>query len=261
MRLSQLLSASDRGVLCTSAVAVLLGLCICSAVLPAQVLTGVVRLRDSEAVVPRARLVAQDRQGRELGVAVSDGTGHYFLSVPGKIDVPFRVTVSRIGMKPSLSDEITLTNADTVSATFWVQEEVATEVEALEATATVSLNSQRYNTAKRRGWRVIEPVEIEQRANASLGLNELVRSLGLPGLIVPQRNGDCIRSVRSGNRCLPIIMDGVLIGTNVHLNPRDIYFIALVGSSEARAEWGDRAAFGAVAIYTRMNGDIMKPMR
>ncbi len=261
MRFLQNLRHHRRGAPCASAALVLctllIALLLVTTTLEAQVLTGVVRLRESERSVNRARLVAQDRIGRIIAEAVTDETGHFQLSLAGKIGVPFRVTVSRLGMKPSLSDEITLADGDTLSATFWVQD-LPAEIEEVRTRAVASLNSERYNTAKRRGWRVVEPVDVQARAASSLGLNELMRSLGLPSVIVPNRDGECLRSSRQG-RCLPIIMDGVLIGTEVHLNPRDIYFMAVVSASQARAEWGDRAAFGAVAIYTRMHGDVIKP--
>jgi hypothetical protein len=61
------------------------------------------------------------------------------------------------------------------------------------------------------------------------------------------------------NQCLSVILDGVLIGPSVHLNPRDIYFMAIVSASDSRAEWGDRAPYGAIALYTRMNGDKRRP--
>jgi hypothetical protein len=262
MRLSQLLNPHDRGVPCTSAVvwrsvACLLSTCLLGVPLQAQVLRGVVRVREASQAVVRARLVAEDRQGKRLGEAISDANGRYQLRVAGEVGVPFRVSVTRIGMQPSLSDEITLADGDTVDADFWVRD-LPVEVEEVRTTGVVSLNSSRYNTAKRRGWRVVEPDIIEKRRETALGLNELINSLGMPGLIVPRRNGDCIRSTRM-RECLPIIMDGVLIGTNVHLNPRDIYFMAVVSAPDARAEWGDRAAYGALAIYTRMHGDIIKP--
>src|SRR5690606_35431121 len=128
-------------------------------------------------------------------------------------------------------------------------------VEEVHTVSAASLNATRYSDARRRGWRIIEPAQIAARRESALGLNDLLVSLGQPGLIVPQRTGACVRSTRN-NQCLAIIMDGVLLGsTGVHLNPRDIYFLAIVPASEARAEWGDRAPYGAIAIYTRMNGD------
>lgn len=225
--------------------------------LSAQVLRGTVRVRDADRVVDRARLVAEDRGGKRIGETVTDNRGQFLLSIGGRIGMPFRVTVSRIGLQPSLSDELTLADGDTVYADFWVKD-LPVAVSEVTATAAPSLNVERYRMAKRRGWRVVEPETVAKRRENSPGFNELIVSLGLPGLIVPRRPGECVRSTRN-RRCLPIIMDGILIGPSVHLNPRDIYFMAVVGASAARAEWGDRAAYGALAIYTRMNGDVLDP--
>ena len=139
-----------------------------NAPLQAQVLRGTVRVRDADRVLDRARLVAEDRMGKRVGEAVTDETGHYLLKIGGTVGAPFRVTVTRIGMQPSLSDEITLAEGDTISADFWVRD-LPTEVEEVRTTAAPSLNATRYNTAKRRGWRVIEPSEIASRRESAPG--------------------------------------------------------------------------------------------
>jgi hypothetical protein len=247
----------DRGVLCTSAVVLLATTLLSASSLESQVLRGVVRVREGERPIDRARIVAEDRAGKRIGEAVSGTDGRYQLIVLGKIGEPFRVTVSRIGMRPSMSDEITLAAEDTVNADFWVRD-LPAEVEEVRTTATASLNATRYADARRRGWRVIEPEVIEARRETAAGFNQLLSTLGIPGLIIPSQPGVCIRSVRN-NQCLSVILDGVLIGPSVHLNPRDIYFMAIVSASDSRAEWGDRAPYGAIALYTRMNGDKRRP--
>ncbi len=247
----------DRGVLCTSAVVLLATMLTPSSSLDAQVLRGVVRVREGERPIDRARIVAEDRTGKRLGEAVSGADGRYQLTVLGKIGAPFRVTVSRIGMRPSLSDEITLAAEDTVNADFWVRD-LPAEVAEVRTTATLSLNATRLADARRRGWRVVEPELIAARRETASGFNQLLSTLGIPGIIIPSSPGVCIRSVRN-NQCLSVVLDGVLIGPSVHLNPRDIYFMALVSASDSRAEWGDRAPYGAIALYTRMNGDNIRP--
>lgn len=249
--------AHDRGVLCTSAVVVLAALCLSALPAEAQVLRGAIRVRDTDRTIERARVVAEDRTGKRIGEAVSGPEGRYQLLVEGKVGAPFRVTVTRIGMRPSMSDEITLAAEDTVNVDFWVRD-LPTEVEEVRAVSSVPLNATRYADAKRRGWRIVEPEIVAARRESALGFNELIVSLGLPGLVVPRRQGDCIRSTRN-NQCLAVILDGILIGNSVHLNPRDIYFIALVSASDSRIEWGDRAPYGAIALYTRMNGDQLRP--
>ncbi len=250
--------AHGRGVHCTSAVVLLAVLLLCSsAPVDAQVLRGVVRVRESDRTVERARVVAENRAGKRIGEAVSGVDGQYRLLVDGKEGEPFRITVTRIGMRPSMSDEIVLSAEDTVNADFWVRD-LPAEVEAVRTVATASLNASRYADAKRRGWRIIEPSVIAERRESALGFNQLISSLGQPGLIVPNRQGECIRSTRN-NQCLAIILDGVLIGNSVHLNPRDIYFMAVMSASDSRIEYGDRAPYGAIALYTRMHGDQIRP--
>jgi hypothetical protein len=247
----------DRGVLCTSAVVVFSALSLLSSNVDAQVLRGTVRLRNDSLAVDGARVVAEDRAGKRLGEATTDDAGRYFLRLAGTLGTPFRLLITRIGLRPTMSDEYRLASSDTVNADIFVRE-LPPMLEEVSSTADPSLNLRRLQQAQRRGWRVFDPATIEARRDAALGLNELLRSLGAPGLLVPQRPGDCIKTTRTG-QCLAIVMDNVLVDGAVHINPRDIYFLAIVGSSEARIEWGDRAAYGALAIYTRMYGDPRRP--
>jgi hypothetical protein len=249
--------ANDRGVLCTSAVVLLGALSLLGRDAEAQVMRGTVRLKDQAIAVDGARVVAEDRSGKRLGETTTDDAGRYFLRLAGKVGAPFRLLITRIGLQPALSDEFTLSPADTVDADISVRE-LPPMLEEVSSTANPSLNARRFQYATRRGWRVYDPQLIEQRRESSPGLNELLRSLGAPGLLVPNRPGDCIRTTRTG-QCLAIIIDNVLVSGGVHLNPRDIYFLAVVSASDSRSEWGDRAAYGALAIYTRMNGDPRRP--
>ncbi len=247
----------DRGVLCTSAVVVLSALSLLSSNVDAQVLRGTIRLRDEAVAIDGARVVAEDRSGKRIGEATTDEAGRYFLRIAGKVGAPFRLLVTRIGLRPTMSDEYTLAPTDTIDADIFVRE-LPPMLEEVSSTADPSLNTRRFEQARRRGWRVFDPATVEARRESALGLNELLRSLGAPGLIVPQTPGDCIKTTRTG-RCLAVVIDNVLVSGGVHINPRDIYFLAIVGSSDARLEWGDRAAFGALAIYTRMYGDPRRP--
>jgi hypothetical protein len=257
MRWSQDRTSHDRGVLCTSAVVVLVGLSLLGTDVEAQVLRGTVRLRDDSVRVDGARVYAEDRAGKRLGEAVTDEQGRYLLRITAKSGTPFRLSITRIGMQPTLSDEYTLAEMDTLDADILVRELPST-LEEVRTSVGASLNTRRYEEARRRGWRVYDPAVIEARRENSPGLNELLRSLGAPGLMVPQRPGDCVKTTRTG-RCLAVIIDNVLVSGAVHLNPGDIFFLAIVGSSDARIEWGDRAAYGAIAIYTRMAGDQRTP--
>jgi hypothetical protein len=247
----------DRGVPGTSAVVVFLGLSLLSSDVNAQVLRGTVRLRDDSIRVDGARVIAEDRAGRRLAETLTDEQGRYSIRITATSGTRIRLSITRIGLQPTLSDEYALSAADTISADLFVRELPST-LEEVRTSAVASLNAQRFAQARRRGWRVYDPATIEARAANSPGLNELLRSLGAPGLIVPQRPGDCVKTTRTG-QCLAVIIDNVLVSGAVHMNPREIYFLAIVGSSDARIEWGDRAAYGALAIYTRMHGDQRRP--
>jgi hypothetical protein len=43
------------------------------------------------------------------------------------------------------------------------------------------------------------------------------------------------------------------------LNPADTYFIAVLTASQSAVQFGDRAPWGAIVLYTRMNGDRLHP--
>jgi uncharacterized NAD(P)/FAD-binding protein YdhS len=251
------LSSRDRGVLRTSAVVVFLALHVAASEAEAQLLRGSVRLRDATVAVDGARVVAEDRRGRTLGATVTDADGRYRLTITAADSTPFRIAITRIGMQPMLSDEYRLALTDTLDADLFVRE-LPPMLDEVSSTADPSLNARRFAEARRRGWRVYDPITIEARRASSSSLNELLRSLGAPGLIVPQRAGECVRTTRNG-QCLAVIIDNVLVSGAVHLNPRDIYFLAVVSAPDARLEWGDRAGFGALAIYTRMAGDPRRP--
>ncbi len=250
-------TAHDRGVLCTSAVVVFLALSLLGSDVEAQLLRGTVKLREGAIAVDGARVYAEDRTGKRLGETTTDEAGRYVLRLTAKSNTPFRVSITRIGMQPTLSDEYSMSDTDTLNADIFVRE-LPTEIDEVTTTAGPSLNTRRFQEAQRRGWRVYDPSTIEARRANSPGLNELLNSLGAPGLMVPQRPGECIRTTRTG-RCLAVIIDNVLVSGAVHLNPQDIYFLAIVSASDARIEWGDRAAYGALAIYTRMAGDQRRP--
>jgi hypothetical protein len=44
-------------------------------------------------------------------------------------------------------------------------------------------------------------------------------------------------------------------GTYPLINPRDVYFMALLSPNQAMVQFGDRGVNGALAVYTRARGD------
>jgi hypothetical protein len=221
--------------------------------LQAQVLRGTARLVGDDRPLDQARVMALLRDGRSVGSTVTDDKGRFQfrINAGGK---PFAISITRIGMEPTLSEELALGSTDTLEVNFNVVE-TGIRTDTVRVKATPSFNELRLTEARRRGWRVFPPVEVEKLRERSNSFEDLLRSTGYPGFVVPGRRDDCIRSTRY-NRCLTIVLDGVpLSGSYPNINPRDIYFFALLGKTEAAVQFGDRTPWGAIVIYTRAKGD------
>ncbi len=219
----------------------------------AQVLRGTARVQGSARPIEGARIVAREASGREIGSTVTDDNGRFLLKVDAK-GAPFVIAVSRIGMQPTTSDPITMPARDTLDADFEI-DEVGIRTDTVRVSAAPSLNELRLKEAQRRGWRLFLPAEVAQVRERANSFNDLIRSLGYPGIIVPQREAECLRSTRY-QRCLTIVLDGVPLSPGYSgINPRDVYFMAVLGASDAAVQFGDRAAYGALVVYTRMRGD------
>jgi len=233
--------------------AMLIALLMLPPSLQAQVLRGTARFAGDDRPLDQARVMALLRDGRSIGSTVTDDQGRFQLRInaDGK---PFAISMTRIGMAPTLSEEITLATTDTLDVNFSVVE-TGIRTDTVRVKSTPSMNDLRLTEARRRGWRVFPPVEVEKLRERSNSFEDLLRSTGYPGFVVPSRRDDCIRSTRY-NRCLTIVIDGVpLSGSSPNINPRDIYFFALLGKTEAAVQFGDRTPWGAIVIYTRAKGD------
>lgn len=235
-----------------------LAVALCMAVMPArpcdaQVLRGIAKTHDGGRPIEAAQVMALNTNGKNVGSTVTDPDGRFFLKVQSK-GAPFAVSVRRIGVQPTTSELMTLSSRDTLDVEFLVME-MGIRTDTVRVTATPQLNEIRLMEAKRRGWRIFPPAQIEERRERVNSFGDLIRTLGYPGLIVPNRPQDCIRSTRY-NRCMAIVIDGVVISEgNPLINPRDVYFLAVLSASEASMQFGDRTPYGAIAVYTRMRGD------
>lgn len=222
----------------------------------AQVLRGIARTIDAAKPVERAQVFALDRNGKAIGNAVTDENGRFFLKVSSRGN-PFTVSVRRIGMQPMSSEPMMLASIDTLEADFLLTE-VGIVTDTVRVTAPQSFNDIKLAEAKRRGWRVFSPKLIAERRESVTDFSQLIRGLGYPGLVVGSRPQDCIRSTRN-NGCMTIVMDGVPMSAgNPLINPRDIYFLAVLTASDAVVQYGDRAPWGAIVVYTRMRGDKLQ---
>lgn len=220
---------------------------------------GTARNAQSETPLPRARIIALTLDGRSIGETYTDDDGRFLLKVNAR-RAPFAISVMRIGMKPTLSGTLDLDPRDTLDVDFSVAEE-AVRTDTVRVRAAPSMNEIRLKEAERRGWKIFPPREVAAIRERVLSFEDLMRSTGYTGIVVSPRRDDCIRSTRT-NRCLLIVLDGVPIGGSYpNINPRDVYFIALLSPNQAMLQFGDRGLNGALMIYTRAFGDKLDDPR
>lgn len=221
--------------------------------LPAQIIRGTARNAGSEEPLPRARIIALSLDGRSLGETYAGDDGRFLLKVTAR-GAPFAISVMRIGMKPTLSGMLELDTRDTLDVDFSVAEE-AVRTDTVRVRSAPGLNEVRLREAERRGWKVFQPKEVAAIRDRVLNFEDLLRSTGYTGFILSQRRDECVRSTRT-NRCLLIVVDGVpLAGSYPNINPRDVYFLALLSPNQSMLQFGDRGPNGAIVIYTRAYGD------
>ena len=223
----------------------------------AQVVHGTIRTTQANAIVPNAKVTALDSVDKVLAETSSDATGRFVMVLTHA--PTFRVTVRKIGWKPSATDWLHAASADTLDLQLQVPADPLT-LEPVEVTGVAlrSFTDRALDEARRRGWKLIGPETVAAHREAAFDFLEMLRAVQAPGLMIPYRPNDCIRSIRT-RRCLTYILDGVPSGSQLYVNPRDVYFIAVLSATESAVQWGDKAPWGAIVIYTRMNGDPKNP--
>jgi hypothetical protein len=223
----------------------------------AQIVRGTVRASSTLLPLERAQVTARDSVGQMLAVATSGPAGDYAFRMPAR--VPFSVEVRRLGYAMGSTTVEPLLPADTAVVEF-IMTEVAAVADAVTIMAEPGMNDRRLAEAQRSGWKVYEPHEIMQHREKSRDFFQLLRSLGSPGLIIPRNINDCVRSTRN-NRCLTYIVDGQVLGPSANILPTDIYFMAVLSSSQSSMQYGDRAPWGALYLITRSALDRVQPDR
>ena len=219
----------------------------------AQVVRGVVKAKEGGRVLDRSQIIAQNDEGRSIGIATTDESGRFYLALKA-LGKPFSITIKRLGIIPTTSSRITLAPVDTADMEFLVDEAMIA-MDTQRTTARIGANERKLLDAERRGWKIFMPIEVERHRDHAQSLNQLLRSWGNTGIILPSRDGDCVRSSRN-NRCMTLVIDDHPVGLQFFMDPREIYFLAVVQASESRILWGEAAApNGAISIYTRMRGD------
>ena len=219
------------------------------------------RVQQAEVAVGGARITATDVTGAELGATTSDSGGHFTLVLNGH--PPFILHVLKLGWMPSSSGPITASRADTLVLDMLVPLDPAV-IAAVEirGEAIRSHNYRSLDEARQQGWKVYSPELVARHRDDATSFTALMREVGVAGVQIDDRASadgrNCARSVRSG-RCLSYVLDGVPSGSYVYVNPREVYFFAVLSATESAARFGDKAPWGAIAIYTRMNGDEKRP--
>lgn len=218
----------------------------------AQIFRGAVRVVNTAKAIPLATVTARDSAGNVLAMATTDTAGLWALRVR-RAEGPIELRVRRLGFEMGSYTVPARSASDTLEYEFLLTE-IAAAAEAVRVTADVSLNEKRLSEAYRRGWRVYEPEVIAAARDRAPDLPQLLRTLGTTSVYPPRGPNDCFRATRN-NQCLAIVVDGLVLGPTAMILPNDIYFLAILGASEARVQFGDRAPFGAIAIYTRSRYD------
>lgn len=228
--------------------------------LTAQLVRGTIRVQGSEGnagIVQGARITVLDSLDKEVAAAQSDEKGHFVVPLSG--GYPFRVTVRKIGWQPSATELIHAPATDTLDLDLAVpMEGVVLPGVEVDAAKTMSFNQHSYNEAKRLGWKIYGPAEVEAHRNEFTTFENLMRTLSITGVKMPGRSTDCYQNLRNG-RCMTFVVDGEPVGTMWVVNPIDVYFVAILQATESSVQFGDKAPWGAILIVTRMNGDKKNP--
>lgn len=233
----------------------------CVAAMPsaahAQLVRGSVRSGSTMLPVELATITAKDKDGTVLATTRTDPLGSYEFTV--RPDVPFDVEVRRLGFQVSTANVKALASSDTVDFEF-LMTEVASAADAVVVTGEMGLNDRRLEEAKRRGWKIYEPELVMAHRERASSFVQLLQSMGNAGLVLPRDAMGCVRTTRN-NRCLTYVIDNQVMGTSALILPADVYFFAILGASESRIQFGDRAPWGAIVVYTRSRLDRVQPPR
>ncbi len=235
------------------------GLALCalfSGSAQAQVFVGTVVDARTDSLVAGAVVTLLDTAGVALAQTRTNEQGHYTLT--GTELSVVRFLVRAVGLAPARSDLVEVPgNADTISVELVAPQTGVTLTSVRIVASRVmepNFNTYQLRDARQNGWRIIEPHKIaEDRGNVA-HLGDLIRRNPLPGVRPPNAGTGCYRYIRS-NRCLSLIVDGMVVGPDAHVAPGDVYFIAFVSAYDALVKFGTRAREGALFIATRRHGD------
>ncbi len=239
------------------AITVAVGVCTAWAgIARAQVFVGTVVAAQTDSLVAGAIVTLLDTTGVTIAETRTNQYGRYTLTGTALPVVQF--LVRSVGLSPSRSELVEIPeDADTLSVDL-VAPRVGVTLASVRVVASrimaPNFNTYQLKEARASGWRIIEPHEIAENRGNVPHLGDLIRRNPLPGVRPPFSGTGCYRYVRS-NRCLTLIVDGQVLGTDAHVAPGDVYFIAFVPAYDAAVKYGERAREGALFIATRRRGD------
>jgi hypothetical protein len=230
----------------------------------AQLIRGTIRAQGSDVIVQGASITVLDSLDQQLVAVLSDDRGHFLLPLSSKL--PFRVTVKKIGWQPSSTDLIHASVTDTLDMDLAVPVDgVLLPGVEVDARKTKSFNQESYAEAKRNGWKIYEPSEVEAHRNEFSDFENMMRALQVTGVRMPTQSQfksvggqNCYVNLRNGH-CFTFVVDGQALGPSWVVNPVDVYFIAILQASQSSVQFGDKAPWGAILVVTRMNGDKKSP--
>lgn len=221
--------------------------------LEAQTFQGRVLEEDTEAPVATSLVSLLDEEGGQVGVSIADSTGAYRVRAPRP--GIYRLRAERIGFATFETPLLEVGNEDGVYPVdlvlstdpyelpgFTVETNRLSDEEAdrqIRLILGVSIPSLRY--------RPIGYETVQQSVDRAHRLEDLLRSVGLPGLIVTyQRDGPCF-SLRARG-CLPVYLNGLRLRREfVETVPLEsIYRIVVVTPTDGSLTY----PAGGVLLYT-----------
>lgn len=209
-------------------------------------LQGIVRDCQTGVPVEQASVIVESQASpMERAETTTDRTGRFTVSLPQGDLLDLRVIVRRVGFRPDTTAVVRGPMPMQICL-----RPLASDLDTVRVAARRSAGGRALEDARARGWRVYSEEQIAPLRSRARTLTDLVRGLGIPGVIPPRRPGDCLRSARN-QQCLAVIVDGFNVGVDLTVVSGDIAGIAVVGLTEARMFFGPLAPNGALVVYTR----------
>ncbi len=233
--------------------------CLATA-LGGQVITGTVRESGTKSIIAGVTITLTDSSGVTVDETRSDELGGFRMD--GQHVAKLRFLVRKLGVEPTITALLdNPADADTLRVDLSAPV-IGVTLATLRVVSTVeptrNFNGLQLQSAKRSGWRVIEPYRLVDDRSVVSTLGDLLRRNPIPGVRPPRGAVGCYRYARS-NACLTLVVDGQVVGPDAFVSPTDVHFIAFLTATQAAMQYGARAREGAIFIATRRRGDDERP--